>query len=73
MEKVQRLLMDILILKFSNPFYGAMTKNDYKPWLIVVFERAYLVRMIRILGRDSFIERLTKLFIKTKLTKETVK
>lgn len=56
---------------FRHPFYGALTKNEYRPWFILLLDRAYLVKTIRLLGGKSNCQRLTNLFIKTSLTPET--
>ncbi|CAD5126466.1 DgyrCDS14591 [Dimorphilus gyrociliatus] len=48
----------------------AHTLNVDNPWLLIQFPRAYIVRTIRVLNRDSLPEKLQKLSIRTKLSKD---
>lgn len=47
---------------------GIHTNYELRPWFLILFEKPYIFDTIRILNRDANIDRLTKLFIKTKLS-----
>lgn len=61
-------------LFISNLYHGkycSHTLQNFRPWLLVVLEKARIIRQIRILNRHSSLNRLSQLFIKTKLEAET--
>lgn len=56
---------------FHSGSYGASTNNEYKPWILILFERPYIFQTIRILNRNILERRIGKLFIKSKLNAAT--
>lgn len=56
---------------FISPYYGAITNTENQPWYLLLLNRAYLIRTIRILNGKNSPQRINGLIIKTKLTNQT--